>query len=148
MKRPPKPKGVAAPRSITVSIARADRLALWGAAYLMTETAHAIVGRKGGLAQVTLWPKSGSAAGLKEAFYRLYRDQRSRWAVERGGRGVRAEIVRAALERAEQAGAAPAAQAPRLSREQAAEIARMLAEAEAAPRDPQDISRPWEEGRP
>ena len=131
-----------------VAVAGADLPAFMGAAYQLTDAAHAIVGRSGRAATVTLWPKKGTrTAVLAARFLSVYADQRSRWAVERANLDVRAEILRRALILIEAEGVSPGEPAPSLSAEQKSEIARMLAEAESAPRDPLGIARPWEEGR-
>jgi len=122
--------------------------AFLGAAYQLTDAAHAVVGRAGRAATATLWPKKRtSAARLAERFLAAYADQLSRWTVERANQDVRAEVLRRALARIDASGAAPGEPAPGLSVEQKDEIARMLAEAEAAGPDPLGIARSWEEGR-
>jgi hypothetical protein len=129
-----------------VTVPGADPLAFWGAAYQITGRAHAVIGGEKGRPSVTLWPRpDGRAAGLVEDFLAVYADQRLRWAVERGNMDVRAEILRRALSFAERSGAGPAPQVPSLTGAQKAEIARMLAQAEAAERDPLGIAAPWEE---
>ena len=131
-----------------VAVAGADLPAFMGAAYQMTDAAHAIVGRAGRASTATLWPKRGTrTAGLAARFLSLYEDQRSRWSVDRGNLDVRAEVLRRALRLIEADGAAPGEPAPALGEDQKAEIARMLAEAESSPIDPLGIARPWEEGR-
>jgi hypothetical protein len=148
MKAPSKPRITRGAGWIKVAVAGADLPAFMGAAYQVTDASHAIVGRAGRAATVTLWPKNGTrTAGLAARFLAVYGDQRSRWSVERANLDVRAEVLRRSLRLIEDEGAAPGEPAPSLSADQKAEIARMLAEAESAPRDPLGIARPWEEGR-
>lgn len=135
-------------RKARVILDRADALALAGAAYVMTEEAFVILGRKGKKSIVELWPKKG--AGVKDlvaAFEREYSNQLRRWALARQNQDVRLEVLRRALILADQAGAAPTRTAPELSREAKDEIARLIAESEAAPRDPLGITRTWAQGR-
>jgi hypothetical protein len=147
MRPPSKPKVTRGEGWTTVAVAGADPLAFMGAAYQLSDAAHAIVGRAGRAATATLWPKKGTrTSGLARRFLAVYADQRSRWAVARANLDVRAEVLRRALLRIEAAGDNPGEPAPSLREEQKAEIARMLAESESAPRDPLGIARSWEEG--
>lgn len=148
MRAPSKPKVRRAAGWVSVAVAAGDRLAFWGAAYQMNGAAHAIVGRRGRLMTVVLRPKRGrSTAGLAERFLAAYGDQRVRWAVERANLDLRAEVLRRSLVLAD-AGAGPGdADAGTLAPEQASEIARLLAEAQSAPRDPLGIATPWDERR-
>lgn len=146
MRRPSKPRVSRGAGWVRVAVPGADPLAFWGAAYQMMGRAHAAVGGSKAGPSVTLWPRSGGgAARLAEDFLALYEDQRLRWAVERANLDVRAEVLRRALALAERAGAGPAPQAASLSEEQKDEISRMLAQAEAAERDPLGIAVPWKE---
>lgn len=86
-------------------------------------------------------------ASLAQEFLAVYDDQRWRWSLEKRNLDVRAEILRRALALVEGGGADKAGPAPGLSEEQKAEIARMLAEAEKAPRDPMGIAEPWDRRR-
>lgn len=133
-----------------VRLASVDEDALLGAAYLMTEDAFVLVSRKGRGGAVELWPKGkASAKALAAAFRREYANQLLRWSLTRDGLGLRAETLRRALLLAAEAGGRPEAPRARLTPEQAAEIAALLAEAEAdpGPRDPLGIATPWEEAR-
>lgn len=132
----------------TLSVDKADVLALSGAAYVMTQDAYVVLGRKGKKALVTLWPKKGTRPkDLAAAFEREYANQLHRWALARQTQDVRSEVLRRALVLAEKAGSAPAQAAPELSPQAKEEIARLIAESEAAPRDPLGIARTWAEGR-
>ncbi|MDD5304462.1 MAG: hypothetical protein PHS14_15300 [Elusimicrobia bacterium] len=133
-----------------ILLASVDENALLGAAYLMTEDAYVLVARKGKSGSVELWPKkNASPAALAAAFRREYANQVLRWSLTRDGLGLRAETLRRALELAEAAGGRTQAPQATLTPEQKAEIAALLAEAEAdhGPKDPLGITRPWEESR-
>lgn len=133
-----------------VRLPSVDEDALLGAAYLLTEDAYVLVSRKGKGGAVELWPKKGAKpSALAAAFRREYANQLLRWSLTRGGLGLRAETMRRALLLAEAAGGRPQAPQASLTPEQKAEIAALLAEAEAdpGPRDPLGIARPWEESR-
>lgn len=138
------------PASVVVRLASVDENALLGAAYLMTADAYALVGRKGKGGWVELRPKKRQTPkALAEAFRREYENQKLRWELTREGLGLRAETLRRALALAEAAGGRPQMPRASLTDEQKAEIAAMLAEAEAdpGPRDPLGITQPWEESR-
>jgi hypothetical protein len=145
MKRPSKLKAVRAAGSVLLSAAAADPLAWLGAAYAMSEDAYVLVDGDA----VVLWPKSkASAAALTRGFAAEYENQAARWATARANLGVRAEVLRrslALLAARPQGGDAPATLDPA----QAAEIKRLLAEAEndPNPRDPLGIATPWSELR-
>lgn len=134
----------------TVRLSSVDEVALLGAAYLMTGSAYVLVTRKGRGGAVELWPKkNASAKALAAAFRREYGNQLLRWSLSRGGLGLRAETLRRALALAEAAGGRPQAPQASLTPEQKAEIAALLAEADAdtGPRDPLGIAEPWEARR-
>lgn len=136
--------------SIVVRLASVDENALLGAAYVMTEDAFVLVSRKGRGGAVELWPRRKvPAAKLAAAFRREYANQVLRWSLSRGGLGLRAETLRRALLLAEAAGGRTEAPQASLTPEQKAEIAALLAEADAdtGPKDPLGITRPWEESR-
>lgn len=133
-----------------VRLASVDENALLGAAYVMTEDAYVLVSRKGRGGAVELWPKGKvPASKLAAAFRREYANQVLRWSLSRGGLGLRAETLRRALLLAEAAGGRTEAPQASLTPEQKAEIAALLAEADAdaGPKDPLGITRPWEESR-
>ena len=133
-----------------VRLRSVDENALLGAAYLMTDEAFVLVSRKGKDGAVELWPKKKtSAKALAAAFRREYANQVLRWTLSRGGLGLRAETLRRALLLAQAAGGRIEAPQASLTPEQRAEIAALLAEADAdpGPRDPLGIALPWEESR-
>lgn len=133
-----------------VRLPSVDEEALLGAAYAMTRDAYVLVTRKGRGGAVELWPKrKTTAAALAAAFRREYANQVLRWSLTRGGLGLRAETLRRALLLAEAAGGRPQTPPASLTPEQKAEIAALLAEADAdaGPRDPLGITIPWEESR-
>lgn len=116
----------------------------------MTEDAFVLVSRKGKGGAVALWPKKAAKpAALAAAFRREYANQVLRWSLTRDGLGLRAETLRRALLLAEAAGGRTQAPQASLTPEQKAEIAALLAEADAdaGPKDPLGIARPWEETR-
>lgn len=136
--------------SAVVRLASVDEDALLAAAYLMTAAAYVLVSRKGKGGAVELRPKGKTAAkALAAAFRREYANQVLRWSLSRGGLGLRAETLRRALALAEAAGGRTEAPQASLTPEQKAEIAALLAEADAdpGPKDPLGITRPWEESR-
>ncbi len=136
--------------SVVVRLASVDEHALLGAAYVMTQDAYALVTRKGKGGNVELWPKKKTSLQvLAAAFRREYENQRLRWSLTRGGLGLRAETLRRALLLAEAAGGRTQAPQATLTPEQKAEIAALLAEADAdtGPRDPLAITQPWEDSR-
>lgn len=138
------------PASSVVRLASVDENALLGAAYVMTEDAYVLVSRKGKGGCVELWPRGKiPASKLAAAFRRAYANQVLRWSLSRGGLGLRAETLRRALLLAEAAGGRTEAPQASLTPEQKAEIAALLAEADAdpGPRDPLGITQPWEESR-
>lgn len=133
-----------------VRLAAVDENPLFGAAYLMTQDAYVLVSRKGKGGSVELWPKKKQAPkALAGAFRREYENQRLRWALSRAGLGLRAETLRRALALAAAAGGCTQVLQATLTPEQKAEIAALLAEAEAdqGPKDPLGITQPWEESR-
>lgn len=131
------------PGALTLRVHASEDLALLGAAYLMTQDAYVALGRQGRARTVTLWPKAGRPrAGLAAAFLEEYQNQRLRWSLARAGLGRRRELLGRALASVGEDAAARASD-PGLSPEQKEEMARLLAEAEAAPRDPLGIATPW-----
>ncbi len=137
-------------RPVVIRLAKADELAFMGAAYLMTQDAYVELGRLGRGFTVTLWPKNGrSSSGWAKAFRLEYANQLLRWSLSRAGLGLRAETLKRALVLAKAAGGRPQAPQAALTAEQKAEIAALLAEADAdtGPRDPLGITRPWTEVR-
>ena len=138
------------PAPATVRLASVDENALLGAAYMLTQDAYVLVSRKGKGGSVELWPKrKQSSKALADAFRREYANQLLRWALSRGGLGLRAETLRRALVLAAAAGGRTQAPQAMLTPEQKAEIAALLAEAEAdtGPKDPLGITQPWEDSR-
>jgi len=136
--------------SAVVRFASVDEQAFLGAAYALTADAYALVTRKGKGGSVELWPKRKLAPkALAAAFRREYANQRLRWALTRDGLGLRAETLRRALALADASGGRAEAPQAALTPEQKAEIAALLAEAEAdkGPRDPLGITQPWEDSR-
>ncbi len=133
----------------SVRLPSVDETAFLCAAHALTARAWVLAERSGRSGTVRLWPKKGAGKGLAEEFRREYANQLLRWSLTRGGLGLRAEALRRALALAESAGGRAEAPAASLTPEQKAEIAALLAEAEAdpGPRDPLGIARPWSEVR-
>ena len=132
----------------TVTLASVDDTAFYCAAHALTDRAIVIVERSGRGGRARLWPKAGgSAKSLAAGFKREYENQVLRRRLDREGLGLSAETLRRALALAEAAGGRAEAPAASLTPEQKAEIAALLAEADAdpGPRDPLGITRPWEE---
>jgi len=133
-----------------VSLASVDENALLGAAYLLTGEAYVLVSRKGKAGSVELWPKRRQTPkALAAAFRREYDNQKLRWSLSREGLGLRAETLRRALALAEASGGRVQMTQAALTPEQKAEIAALLAEADADKglRDPLGITQPWEDSR-
>lgn len=138
------------PRSVVVRLPAVDEDALFGAAYLLTEHAYVLLTRKGKGGSVELWAKKKmTAAAMSAAFKLEYANQLLRWSLTRDGLGLRAETLRRALALAEAAGGRVEMTQASLTPEQKAEIAALLAEADAdtGPKDPLGIAQPWEESR-
>ncbi len=136
--------------SVVVRLASVDENALLGAAYAMTADAYVLVSRKGKGGAVELRPKKKLAPkALAAAFRREYTNQLLRWSLSRDGLGLRAETLRRALTLAAAAGGRTQMPQATLTPEQKAEIAMLLAEADAdtGPKDPLGIMQPWEESR-
>lgn len=128
------------PKPVRIKVARPDRLALAAAAHALAPRASAVLHADG----VTLYPRR--AGDVRKLFLAEYGSQKRAWKAERAALPLRAEALRRGLERLREAGA-PGAESGGLSAEQRAEIARMLAESEAAPKDPLKIARSWSETR-
>lgn len=129
--------------SATVWVAKPDRMALLGAAYLSTESAYVALDKDA----VVLWPKKGRPAASADLFEKEYLNQLSRWAVARKSLTARAGSVARMLAMGERLAENASTLMPELEPEKRSEIEKLLKEAEAEPRDPLGISRPWEETR-
>jgi len=130
-------------RSAIVRLSTVDENALLGAAYLLTAEAYVLVDRK----SVELWPKKKQTPkALAASFRREYANQLLRWSLTRDGLGLRAETLRRALDLAKAAGGRVEMPQASLTPEQKAEIAALLAEADAdtGPKDPLGIMQPWD----
>ena len=139
----------ASPKAV-IRLASVDENALLGAACMMTRDAYVLASRKGKAGAVELRPKGKrSPKALAAAFRREYANQLLRWGLARDGLALRAETLRRALALAEAAGGRTQAPQTTLTPEQKAEIAALLAEADAdtGPKDPLGIAQPWEESR-
>ena len=131
-----------------LSLAGAEELPWLGAAYSAGAEAFVLLSRRGRASVATLWAKRGRRLSeVVAGFESEYRNQVLRWELSSAGGPIRAETLRLALALAERSGAEPSRAPASLSPEAASEIERLLAEAEAAPRDPLGIATTWEETR-
>lgn len=129
---------------LRLALPRSDPLAFLGAAYRMSAQAYVLVGLEGRRWILRAWPKRGqSLRALGASAAGLYADEVLRWRLLRLARRRRKALL---LRRGASPAAGPAA-GPGLAAERREEIARLLAEAEACPRDPLGIATPWEELR-
>ncbi|MFI5346188.1 MAG: hypothetical protein ACHQ51_07430 [Elusimicrobiota bacterium] len=135
-----KPVAVRAPKG-------ADRRAFREAAYRLIDRAWVRLDEKKGFLTAALTPRSGSGAGLAADFKAAYESAAALRRAARGARALQAAILSRALELADHVDARRREPAPTLPPERLAEIAALLAEAEAAPYDPLGLRVPWEEMR-
>ncbi|MDE2144173.1 MAG: hypothetical protein KGJ84_17330 [Elusimicrobia bacterium] len=125
----------------------ADRRAFMRAAYRLMDRAWVRLDERNGALSVDLTPRSGSGSGLAAEFKAAYESAAALRRAARGTRALEAAILGRALELADHVDARRREPAPTLPPEQLAEIAALLAEAEAAPYDPLGLRVPWEELR-
>lgn len=125
----------------------ADRDAFLDAAYRLIDRAWVRVDEKAGVLSAVLSPRGGSSAGLAVDFRAAYAAAAALRRSARRARSLRAAILSRALELADHVDARRREPPPALTPERLAEIAALLAEAEAAPRDPLGLRVPWEELR-
>lgn len=124
----------------------ADRGAFLDAAYRLLDRAWVRVDEKEGVLSAVLTPR-GACAGLAADFRAAYASAAALRRGARGARTLRAAILSRALELADHVDARRREPPPSLPPERLAEIAALLAEEEAAPRDPLGLRVPWEELR-
>lgn len=136
----PKPLVVRAPKG-------AARAAFLDAALSVMDRAWVRVDEKGGALSAVLTPRAGSAAGLAEEFRRALAAAEALRRAGKKERALQAAALARALELADHVDAKRREPPPSLPPERLEEIARLLAEAEAAPRDPLGLRVPWEELR-
>lgn len=125
----------------------ADREAFLDAAYRLIDRAWVRVDETAGVLSVRLSPRAGAAAGLAADFWAAFASAAALRRGARAARPLRAAILSRALELADHVDARRREPPPALSAERLAEIAALLAEADAAPRDPLGLRVPWEELR-
>ncbi|HEX4046423.1 MAG TPA: hypothetical protein VH309_01235 [Elusimicrobiota bacterium] len=125
----------------------ADRRAFLDAAYRLIDRAWVRVDEKAGVLSAVLTPRSASAAGLAADFRDAFASAAALRRGARAARALRAAIRSRALELADHVDARRREPPPSLPPERLAEIAALLAEAEAAPTDPLGLRVPWEELR-
>jgi hypothetical protein len=136
----PKPFVVRAPKG-------ADRGAFLDAAHRLLDRAWVRLDERGGVLSAALTPRAGSGAGLVEDFRRALASASALRAAAKDTRALTAVMLSRALELADHVDAKRREPAPSLPPERLAEIASLLAEAEAAPYDPLGLRVPWEELR-
>lgn len=125
----------------------ADREAFLDAAYRLTDRAWVRVDEKSGVLSAVLTPRSGSAPGLAGDFRAALESAAAQRRGARKERSLRAAVLARALELADHVDARRREPPPSLPPERLAEIAALVAEAEAAPPDPLGLRLPWEELR-
>jgi hypothetical protein len=124
-----------------------DAAAFRGAAYRLIERAYVRLDLKGRTLAAVLTAKPGAGKGLAESFWAAYDGELRRAAVRRAGRRAEAALLSEALKLAAHADAKRDAPAESLPPEVEAEIAALLAEHEAAPKEQLGIRRNWEDLR-
>lgn len=135
-----KPVAVRAPKG-------ADREAFLDAAYRLIDRAWVRVDEKSGVLSAFLTPRAGASAGLAADFRAAYASAAALRRAARRSRELRAAILSRSLKLADHVDARRREPPPALPPERLAEIAALLAEAEAAPVDPLGLRVPWEELR-
>jgi hypothetical protein len=125
----------------------ADRGAFLDAGYRMIDRAWVRIDEKAGALSAALTPRTRAAAGLAAEFRAAYDAAATLRRGARGSRELRAAIRSRSLEMADHVDARRRESPPALPPERLAEIAALLAEAEAAPGDPLGLRVPWEELR-
>ncbi|MBI3565457.1 MAG: hypothetical protein HY079_09705 [Elusimicrobia bacterium] len=123
----------------------ADRAAFLDAAHRFLDRAWVRLDERGGVLTAALTPRAGSGAGLGEDFRRALASAAALRRAARDSRALAAVALARALELADHVDAKRREPAPTLPPERLEEIARLLAEAEAAPYDPLGLRVPWEE---
>lgn len=124
-----------------------DRSAFLDAAYRLIDRAWVRIDDKAGVLSAVLSPRAGGGAGLAADFRGAYASAAALRRGYRRARPLRAAILSRSLELADHVDARRREAPPSLSAERLAEIAALLAEAEASPRDPLGLRVPWEELR-
>jgi hypothetical protein len=124
----------------------ADREAFLDAAYRLIDRAWVRLDEKSGVLSAVLTPR-GTAAGLAEDLRAAYAAAAALRLGERRARPLRAALLSRALELADHVDERRADPPPALPPQRLAEIAALLAEDAAAPRDPLGLRVPWEELR-
>ena len=133
-------------RAVAVRLpARGDRRAFLEACARLTPRAWVRLDEKGGRLLAALSPRAGGGAGLARAWRAEYADALARRSAARAALALDAAVLSRALALAEHVDARRREPPPELPAERKAEIAALLAEAEAAPKDPLGIATPWSE---
>lgn len=136
-----------APKASVVALpAGGDRAAFLDACYRLVGRAWVRLDEKRGRLSAALTPRAGGAQALGALLHREYAAALARKSGERAARALEAALLSRALEAAERVDARRRAPEPSLPAERLEEIARLVAEAEAAPR-PRGVETPWSELR-
>lgn len=125
-----------------------DRRAFLEACARVTPRAWVRLDEKAGRLSAALVPRGGGGAGLAAAWREAYDDAFARRKSARAELALEAAVLSRALALAEHVDARRSEPPPELSAERKAEIAALLAEADAAPKDPLGIATPWSERKP
>ena len=125
----------------------ADRDAFLDAAYRLIDRAWVRLDEEAGALSAVLTPRAGSASRFAADFRAAYASAAALRRGARAARPLRAAIRARSLELADHVDARRREPPPSLPPERLSEIAALLAEAEAAPRDPLGLRVPWEELR-
>jgi|GEM_PF-2250667 len=122
-----------------------DRRAFLEACARLTPRAWVRLDEKSGRLAAALAPRAGGGADLAAAWRAAYDDALSRRRSARAELALDAAVLSRALALAEHVDARRREPPPELTAERKAEIAALLAEADAAPKDPLGIAMPWSE---
>ncbi len=109
----------------------------------MTDDAWVRLDERNGRLTAVLTPRVGSGVGLVARWRREYESAATRCLFLAEQRVLNAAVMSRALELAQHVDARRQRPLPELSPERRAEISALLAEADAAPKDPLGITRPW-----
>jgi hypothetical protein len=122
-----------------------DRRAFLEACARLAPRAWVRLDEKNGRLLAALAPRSGGGAGLAQEWRVEYDEALLRRRGARAALALDAAVLSRALALAEHVDARRREPPPELTAERKAEIAALLAEAEAAPKDPLGIRLPWSE---
>jgi len=124
-----------------------DRRAFLEACARLTPRAWVRLDERNGGVSAALAPRAGGGAGLAAAWRAEYDEALARRRSARAALALDAAVLSRALVLAEHVDARRREPPPELPPERKAEIAALLAEADAAPKDPLGIATPWSQLR-